>query len=173
MILVTVGTQLPFDRLVSAVDAIAPTLNVPIIAQIGRGSYRPANMEWRTFVDPIAFEELFQTCSLAVSHAGIGTIVTAQRLLKPLIVLPRLASLEEHRNDHQLSTVRALEARKGLYVANGSEDLARLMAETLDPPSERAEVPERERLRTKLSDFLDQEYSSWQKRAGGPSQGAR
>ncbi|MGO7205561.1 glucuronosyltransferase, partial [Rhizobium ruizarguesonis] len=43
MILVTVGTQLPFDRLVKAVDTFATELSKPVLAQIGRGSYTPQN----------------------------------------------------------------------------------------------------------------------------------
>jgi UDP-N-acetylglucosamine transferase subunit ALG13 len=164
VILLTVGTQLPFDRLVRAVDDIAPRLEVPIIAQIGRGAYRPANMEWRTFVDPIAFQEMFRACDLVVSHAGIGTIVNAQRLLKPLILYPRLASLDEHRNDHQLSTVRALRTRTGLYVADGNERLADLMMQKLEPPSEQSEAPERMRLRESLGAFIEDQFERWKKR---------
>lgn len=163
MILLTVGTQLPFDRLVRAVDEIAPRLPVPVIAQIGRGTYRPANMESRTFVDPIAFQEMFCECELVVSHAGIGTIVNAQRLLKPLILYPRLASLDEHRNDHQLSTVRALRNRKGLYVADRDEDLAELLMRKLEPPSEQSEAPERMRLRESLGEFIEDQFERWKK----------
>ena len=41
-----------------------------------------------------------------VAHAGMGTILTALEIGKPLLVMPRRAALGEHRNDHQLATAR-------------------------------------------------------------------
>lgn len=35
MIFVTVGMQLAFERLIAAMDALAPTLGMPVIAQTG------------------------------------------------------------------------------------------------------------------------------------------
>ena len=39
-----------------------------------------------------------------IAHAGMGTILTALEMGKPLLVMPRRAELGEHRNDHQLAT---------------------------------------------------------------------
>ena len=72
MILLTVGTQLPFDRFVRLVDDIAPTLPMPVLAQIGTGRFHPAHMEWRDFIGPVEFEALVRDCAFIVSHAGIG-----------------------------------------------------------------------------------------------------
>lgn len=157
MILLTVGTQLPFDRLVRLMDALAPALSAPVIAQIGAGKYRPINMECRTFIDPIELEAMLASCTLIVSHAGIGAVVMAQRHLKPLILFPRLASLVEHRNDHQVATVRALEGRDGLYVANTDEDLARLVHAQLSPPALTTENAERDLLRSAVEGFIGAE----------------
>lgn len=38
MILATVGMQLGFDRLIKAMDALAPGLGQPVIAQVGKGT---------------------------------------------------------------------------------------------------------------------------------------
>ncbi len=125
MILVTVGMQLGFDRLIAAMDALAPTLGQPVIAQVGKGAYRPAHMEARISIAPAEFEALVAQASLIVSHAGIGTVLTAARLEKPIVLVPRRAGLGEHRNDHQLATVRQLAGRPGIVVA---EDEAALPA---------------------------------------------
>lgn len=125
MILVTVGMQLGFDRLIKAMDAIAPDLGQPVIAQVGKGTYRPANMEARDNIGPAEFEALVEQSSLIVSHAGIGTVLTAARFGKPILLVPRRAGLGEHRNDHQLATVRQLAGRPGIVVA---EDEAALPA---------------------------------------------
>lgn len=108
MIFVTVGTQLPFDRLVQDLDAIAPELSVPIFAQTGVSTYVPKNFEATPMVSSSEFNALMTKVSIIVGHAGIGTIISAQKHGKPLILVPRKAALREHRNDHQLATVNSL-----------------------------------------------------------------
>lgn len=154
MILLTVGTQLPFDRFVKIIDRIAPTLGEDVFAQTGRGHYQPVNMQFQAVVGPIQFEEMVRTCSRIVSHAGIGTIVMAQKHRKPLILFPRLGALDEHRNDHQLATVRALSGRSGIYTAFDEDALIALVRGQLDDPAPAAHHPERARLCRALGDFI-------------------
>lgn len=116
MILLTVGTQLPFDRLVEAVDRIAPELAEPVIAQVGKSKYICQNIEAHENFGPVEFQDYLKGCSRIISHAGIGTILNAQKNSKPIILVPRLAKFGEHRNDHQLATCRSLAGRSGIYV---------------------------------------------------------
>lgn len=154
MILLTVGTQLPFDRFVEIVDRLAPSLDEEVFAQIGHGKYRPRNIRSQPVVAPIQFEQLVGQCSRIVSHAGIGTIVMAQRHRKPMILFPRLGALEEHRNDHQLATVRALSGRPGIYCAYEEAELAALITRPLPIPAAINDLPERARLRRSIGDFI-------------------
>jgi UDP-N-acetylglucosamine transferase subunit ALG13 len=131
VIIVTVGMQLGFDRLIEAMDALAPQLGMPVIAQTGKGSYRPRNMEARIKIAPAEFETLVEQSRLIVSHAGIGTVLTAARCARPIVLMPRRADLGEHRNDHQLASVRKLEGRPGILVAMDETDLAARTAEGL------------------------------------------
>jgi UDP-N-acetylglucosamine transferase subunit ALG13 len=151
------GTQLPFDRFVEIVDRHAAALPEPIFAQIGQGSYRPVNMEWRAFVGPIEFERRIEECSYVISHAGIGTVVMAQKHGKPMILFPRRAALDEHRNDHQLATVRALGARSGIRFALDEEELAKLIAVPPPPPAPMEQLPERDRLRNAIAALVGEE----------------
>lgn len=128
MILVTVGMQLGFDRLIAAMDALAPGIGQPVIAQVGKGTFRPVNMAAHVSIAPAEFEALVEQANLVVSHAGIGTVLTAARFAKPVVLVPRRASLGEHRNDHQLATVRQLAGRPGIVVAENEGDLARAIA---------------------------------------------
>lgn len=113
MIFATVGTQLPFPRLIDALDALAADLSEPVIAQCGPqpGSWR--HLEPRPHLTPGEYETLFAQARLVVAHAGIGTILSAKRLGKPLVILPRRHALGEHRNDHQLATAREVAAQTG------------------------------------------------------------
>lgn len=117
LILVTVGTQLPFPRLVTGLDAICSSLREPVIAQTNSVAPPPKNMKWAPFYSPAEMSLLFEECRVIVAHAGMGSIITAQRMEKPIIVVPRRSALSEHRNDHQVATARQLEGRTGIYVA--------------------------------------------------------
>jgi len=129
VILVTVGMQLGFDRLIRAMDDLAPQLAAPVIAQIGKGTYQPRHMDTRVKIAPAEFERLVEQSQMIVSHAGIGTVLTAARFVKPIVLVPRRAALNEHRNDHQLATVRNLEGRPGILVAHDEGELSERIAQ--------------------------------------------
>jgi UDP-N-acetylglucosamine transferase subunit ALG13 len=127
MILVTVGTQLPFDRLIRHIDEIAPSLGQPVLAQIGKGSYRPVNCEYREDFEPHVFDATFRKADVVVSHAGIGTVLTAQRLGKPIILFARRAAFGEHRNDHQVASCAQLAGRPGIAVAETTGEITAML----------------------------------------------
>lgn len=132
MIFVTVGTQLPFDRLVQAVDDWAATSGRDdIFAQIGPTQLEPSHVEHSRFVAPAQCRERMLAADAIVAHAGMGTILTALEMGKPLIVMPRRADLGEHRNDHQMATVRRL-AELGAVTAAFDESELRLRLDELD-----------------------------------------
>lgn len=108
MIFVIVGTQEPFDRLIHYMDEwAAMTNNTDIIAQIADASYKPSNFNWFDFLPVNEFDKIFKEASFIVSHAGMGSIISALQYSKPIIVMPRLAELKEHRNDHQVATAKS------------------------------------------------------------------
>jgi UDP-N-acetylglucosamine transferase subunit ALG13 len=129
MILVTVGTQIPFDRLIKSVDDWVGDSNSPqkIMAQVGQSDYCSENMTVFKSVEPEKFEQYILGCDFLVSHAGMGSILTALRVKKPIIIVPRKAALGEHRNDHQLATARSFSSVGGVYVANTEEELFSLL----------------------------------------------
>ena len=125
MIFVTVGSQQSFDRLIRAVDAWAEESGQQdIFAQIADGQYEPRHMEFCRFLDVTEFNERVEQADLVVAHAGMGIIITALRLNKPLLTLPRRGSLRETRNDHQYATARHLSSAGKLHVAMDESELA-------------------------------------------------
>lgn len=124
MIFVTVGTQLPFDRLIRAVDAWAGrTGRRDIFAQIGPSKLRPQHIEYRPFISPAEFARHFASAELVIAHAGMGSILSAMSQGKPILVMPRRASLNEHRNDHQLATARRYKEMGRILVAMDEHEL--------------------------------------------------
>lgn len=138
MIFVTVGAQMPFDRLVRTVDAWAaghPEHHV--LAQIGDGASPPSAMHWTHRLDAATFRRCLFEADLVVTHAGMGTILTALELGKPTIVMPRRGQLRETRNDHQLATAESLLADERIAVAWDERELLEKldhMADVAPPP---------------------------------------
>ena len=129
MILVTIGTQLPFDRLINYIESwvVNSAMATRVVAQVGTSSFRSENIIVLTSVEPDKFEKYISEAELIVSHAGMGSILTALRVRKPIIIVPRDASLGEHRNDHQLATARSFNGSQGVYVANNEYELCELL----------------------------------------------
>ncbi len=124
MIFVSVGTQLPFDRLIRAVDAWA--LKQPeedIFAQIGDTAYVPEHIKFAGHLPPEDFRNACARAELIVSHAGIGNLLLALEMQKPLVVMPRRAELKEHRNDHQMATVKLLREKFSFVVATEASEI--------------------------------------------------
>lgn len=123
VIFLTVGTQLPFPRLVRAVDDWAGQHpEVEVVAQSGHGA-KAKHMTSHRFLSPEAFRETCARADLIVSHAGTGTFLMAHQLDKPVLVMPRRAALGEHRNDHQSATAAHFEGRPGVHVVHEAEDV--------------------------------------------------
>lgn len=128
MIFLTVGTQLPFDRLVQTVDIWAKEHpKIVFFGQIGKSIFKPKNIPHKTELSPLEYDKYINDCELIISHAGIGTILNAIDLKKRIIIFPRRADLNEHRNDHQMATARWLKNRKGIYIAQNSDELFNLL----------------------------------------------
>lgn len=127
MIFVAVGTQLPFDRLVRYVDNWSAQNEVTVIGQIGDSELNTQFMVSEKFFEPSRFRDLQNSAEILVGHAGIGTILGALELQKPLIIMPRRADLGEHRNDHQVATATLFHDRPGIYVANTEEQLIKFL----------------------------------------------
>lgn len=125
MILLTVGTQFPFDRLVDAVDRAIDNdlLNEEIFAQVGKNSHKPRNFESVSFLDKSLFDGYIRKASGIISHAGMGTITTALENQKPLLVMPRRKKYGEAVNDHQVAIARQLEKLDHFLVAYEAEEL--------------------------------------------------
>jgi UDP-N-acetylglucosamine transferase subunit ALG13 len=129
LIFVTVGSMLPFDRLVKAVDAWAEkSATEDVFAQIGDSRLRPTHLTWVATLKPGDYRGKMQGASLVVSHAGMGTIITALEMQKPIIVLPRRAAYREVTTDHQLATADWLRGMAGVHVAETEKDLPALLA---------------------------------------------
>lgn len=154
MILVTVGGQLPFDRLVQSVDVICHRHGFEGMAQIGSGCFIPQYLDYQRFFPKNELHELACRSRVVVGHAGIGTIITAINAKKPLVMLARRADMGEHRNDHQKATVEQFRNTPGIYCAEDSAEIEEILCDDLKP-IDLTNSPER----TKLISFLGNRFA--------------
>lgn len=159
MIFVTVGSQMPFDRMVMAMDEWAQANPAKqVFAQIGQSQLRPAHMKFCEALSPGEFRAHVASAEIIVAHAGMGSVLTALEYSKTLVLLPRRGDLRETRNDHQLATVRWLAQKRGIEVAMETVDLPEALNRALGAAPTVATVasPPADALVLFLSGYLDQ-----------------
>lgn len=133
MIFLTVGGQIPFDRLVRCVDQWAGEhAQSEVFAQIAASDYRPQHIEFAEFLSPDDFRARVAAADTIIAHAGMGSILTALEFGKPILVMPRRGHLQETRNDHQYGTAERLRERDLVDVAFDEQEL-RLRLDVIAP----------------------------------------
>jgi UDP-N-acetylglucosamine transferase subunit ALG13 len=125
MIFVTVGTQLPFDRMVRTIDEWAGRRGrgEEVFAQVGPSAFKPKHLQFAPFITADEFQRRTRAARVVIAHAGMGSIITALETGKPILVMPRRASLGEQRNDHQVATARRFFEQGRIAVAFDEEEL--------------------------------------------------
>lgn len=137
MIFASVGSVLPFDRLVRAVDewgGAHPEREV--FLQIGNGEYEPRHVRWTRMMPHDEYRNRLKECSLFVAHVGMGSILQALEERKQMLLLPRHRSLGEHTTDHQLHTASRFRDVTGLRIVDDAEALQSAMTLLIDRPME-------------------------------------
>ena len=122
-VLVTLGTMpFPFDRLVSGLLAVLDE-SCEMAWQLG-STRAPAPLPGIAFTS-VAHDDLarrIRSCDVLVTHAGVGTILTALESGKVPIVVPRRVAHGEHVDDHQVITSDYL-SNRGLVIRVEAEAL--------------------------------------------------
>ncbi len=124
-ILAAVGTDPhSFDRFVQWVDsAVAELKTHCCLLQAGFSRAAAPHCERVPFLPWGELRARLRSCDYVVCHGGTGIISSALQSGKRPIVVPRLARLSEHINDHQLDIVRALAAKHLVHYAADWTDL--------------------------------------------------
>lgn len=119
MIFVTVGTQkFQLNRLLEILDC--EEIEEEIFAQIGCSTYKPKHFKSQKFLTQKDFLKYMENASIVITHAGVGSILTAMDFDKPILVFPRLKKYGEHVDDHQLQIAQTFMEKK--YIMMYSED---------------------------------------------------
>ncbi len=122
-VVVTVGTDHhPFDRLMSWVDDLVAggTLQASQVLVQSGTSRPPTAATVRSALPRADLIALMGDAAVVVGHGGPGTIMDARAVGRRPIVVPRVARLGEHVDDHQVAFTRRLADQGKIILA---EDL--------------------------------------------------
>jgi UDP-N-acetylglucosamine transferase subunit ALG13 len=157
VIFATVGSQEPFDRLIRAIDEWARARGrSDVFAQIGNSTLRPRHIEFTKFLEPVDFNRVIREATIIVAHAGMGSIISALEIGKPIVVMPRRGKLRETRNDHQVATAERFGSHGQVIVAQDENDFAEKLDYSLTVPGKDPIAPEATpRLISTIRGFLD------------------
>lgn len=135
LIFVTIGSMFPFDRLVRLVDELAPEFpNQEFFAQIAEGTYLPVNIPYTRMLSRREFSDRVQAAEIIIAHAGMGSVISAMELNKPIVIFPRQVEYGEVTTDHQTATARWLREKPGIFAAMVEADMPQMIAAALATP---------------------------------------
>lgn len=134
--LVTVGTVMPFDRMVRGVETLIKNDAVPqpVAAQIGASDQ---SFEGIDSFASCGFEDLntrMNEADVIVCHGGSGSILGALKAGAHVVAMARLQEFGEHYDDHQKDITKAFADMNLISVAKDEHDLARAVAEAKSRP---------------------------------------
>jgi beta-1,4-N-acetylglucosaminyltransferase len=121
VILVTIGTSDPFDRLLRAVEQLPA--GEEIVAQCGNSAVRPANARCLEFMGYDELTRLVGESRVVITHAGAGSVLTAAAAGRRPIVVPRLRAHGEAVDDHQLTFGRRMHRAGFVHLVEDIADL--------------------------------------------------
>lgn len=129
MILVSVGSTNPFNRLVRTLDSWAQTQPTrSVFAQIGIATYQPQNIEHIDFfASDLVRNEQYQNAVLLVCDLSIDVLLPAIELELPVLALPRLSIFGEEVGIEQSLLAQNLKSDDFIQVARDEYQLLELL----------------------------------------------
>lgn len=110
-ILVILGNvHYDFQRLINKVSELSKELKSEIILQYGHSTppEDAGGLKLIQFIDKKSYYKILESCDIVIGHCGAGLIIDALSLGKRCIIMPRLATYNEHIDDHQLQLFNTL-----------------------------------------------------------------
>lgn len=126
MIFVSVGAyDLPFDRLVTAVDSLASedVFTEEVFAQIGHSKAPEGKLPFARFLSYDEMNDRADDASLIITQGGPGSIMLALGRGKIPIVVPRRKMFGEMVDDHQVLFTEKLAAENKILLVHDIADL--------------------------------------------------
>lgn len=160
MIFVALGThERPFYRLVKEIDSLSENLKEKAVVQLGFTDYVfvSKNIKCYKYLTPQQFEKNLKKCSIFITHAGAGSIMSGIRLKKPVIVVPRLKEFNEHVDNHQLQITKKMQEHGTILPVYDINDLWKMIKKS------RKIKPKELKTRSPIFDIIERILEKWSK----------
>ena len=140
MILVTTGSSGgSFDRLLAVVERFG--VDEEVVVQHGPSALRPKGARCVAYLPFEDLSRLVSDARVVVAHAGVGSILLCLTHRRTPLVVPRLPSLGEVVDDHQLLLARRLATSGAVACVENVDDLPELVRRTAREPDGGARSP--------------------------------
>lgn len=124
------------------------------IAQVGQSKLQTSHVRSWNIMEERLFRTHLESADIVISHAGMGNILMAQEMEKPIIVMPRRFDLGENINDHQIDTIKGLGDKNFIYCINEPEELESAILWARDWTPDQAKNRSREALVHAIKEFI-------------------
>lgn len=115
-IFVMFGTQdKRFDRLLNAILDSNFVKENEVYVQLGYTKGEYPIIHCKEYYTEVELNHQIDIADLIITHAGVGAIVSALKLKKRVIVVPRLGKYKEQNNDHQIQIMERF-AKQGYII---------------------------------------------------------
>jgi len=108
-----------------AIDDLCAKRNTEdnIYAQIGYSDYKPKNFQYEDFMDREQFARRIKDANIVITHGGTGAIISAVKLGKKVIAVPRLPKYSEHVDEHQIQIINQFTDMNLIYPCYDTDRL--------------------------------------------------
>ena len=168
MIFVTLGTQdKSFTRLLEGIEKEIDKKNIKekVIVQAGYTKYDSKKMEIYDYIPQDDFENYMKKADIIITHGGVGSILSALKMKKKIIAVPREEKYKEHENNHQLQIVEEFENKGYLIKVTDMKELKSAIekAKKFNPKEYHSN---NKKFMEKLEKELKEKHISWWNRYG-------
>jgi len=127
-VLVTIGSmsEKKFTRLFKIIDELCEESILDrnqVIAQVGFDNYESNYYKTFDMISDSEFKQKIIECDLIITHAGTGTIMSALKKNKKVILFPRMEKYDEHYDNHQLEISEIFKNKNLVLCATTKKEL--------------------------------------------------
>lgn len=166
MILVLLGTQNnSFHRLLEEIEKNIESGNIndKVVVQAGFTKYNSNKMQIFDMIPQEELDKLIKEADLVITHGGVGSIMSAVKLGKKVIAVPRLKKYGEHVNDHQLEIIETFKKQGIIIGINDVNELPQALIDAKKLLGTRPKSSQENKIVQIIDDFIQNDINKKKK----------
>lgn len=162
MILVLLGTQNnSFHRLLEEIEENINNGNITdkVVVQAGFTKYESDKMKMFDMIPQEELHNLIKESDLVITHGGVGSIMSAVKMGKKVIAVPRLKKYAEHVNDHQLEIINTFKKQGIIIGINDVKELPQALIDVKKFSGTGTKSPQENKIIQLIDDFIQNDMN--------------